>query len=331
MIKVGINGFGRIGKCLLRAIFENNLQNEIIVSQINSVSLIESDALLFEYDSIYGKFQKNISIDGKYLIVDGHKILMTSEKNLNNLKWDDLDLVFECTGAFQTEEDLSIHLKNGAKKVLLSSPPKDEKIKTILYKVNQELYSNEKIISIGSCTTNCLAPIIKILKENFTIKSGFITTVHAYTNDQRVLDCAHLDLRRSRAAALSMIPTTTGVTKAIKAVFPDLGNAFSGSAIRVPVESVSLIDASILIKEDTNKNDLMDFFKKNINEKMNDILGIESKPLVSRDYIKDKRSSIIDEQECFVVNRNLIRILSWYDNEFSFVNRMIDLGKFICK
>lgn len=323
-LKIGINGFGRIGRCVARLIFENNYDLKLV--QINAPSKIEDYAHLLKYDSVHGKFSKEVQVQDSKFIIDGNEVRKTSEKKIEEINWDDVDIVFECSGEFNNKENLLGHIKENVKKVLVSAPCKNAD-STIVYGVNhQNLEKEHKVISIGSCTTNALAPIANILDKNFGIEKGFMTTIHAYTNDQRVLDGSHSDLRRARACNLSMIPTTTGAANAIGEVLPLLAGKLSGRAIRVPIPNVSLIDLSFLSKTHTSKEEINKIMNNAYKEDKYKILGFLNEELVSIDMNHNSYSCIFDPFETSVTGNNFIRVLSWYDNEWGYSNRMIDVA-----
>ncbi|MEN9782124.1 MAG: type glyceraldehyde-3-phosphate dehydrogenase [Pseudomonadota bacterium] len=329
-MRVAINGFGRIGRCILRAIYENNF-NDFEVVAINSGSApTKMDAHLLKYDSVHGVFPFDINfVDDSNLIVHGKNIKITHEKDVSKLDWNGIDVVFECTGKFLTREKAASHINAGAKKVLLSGPAKDKDIPTVVYKVNDNLISQEEnVFSIGSCTTNCLAPVAYVLDKEFGINSGFVTTVHAYTNDQNIIDGSHKgDYRRARSAAVSMIPTSTGAAKAISAVIPSLSGKLDGAAVRVPVQNVSMIDLTCNLNKNVSVEDVNNTMKEASLHSMKGMLGYCDEPLVSIDFNHTNDSSVFDSMETRVVNGNFLRVLSWYDNEWSFAVRMLDIAR----
>lgn len=329
-IKVGINGFGRIGRQILRAGIDNK---DIEFVAVNDLSSVQTLAHLLKYDSVHGKFNKDVKVEGNFLIVSGKKIEVFAEKDPSLIPWNkyNVDVVVESTGRFTDRENASKHLKN-AKKVIISAPAKNPDV-TIVMGVNEEMYDPEKhnIISNASCTTNCLAPISKILLENFGIKKGFMTTVHAYTNDQVILDAIHKDLRRARAAGLSMIPTTTGAAKAIGEVIPELTGKMDGKAIRVPVADVSIVDLFVETEKETTAEEVNEKFIEASKGKMKGILECCNEPLVSVDFINNTASSIVDLQLTKVIKGNFVNVSSWYDNEVGYACRMVDLIKYIGK
>ena len=328
-IKVAINGFGRIGRCVFRAYFENlEKYKDIEIVAINDLTPIETNAHLLKYDSVHGHFNGSVEVKDGNLVVNGKKIKVCSEREVKNLPWKDLgiDIVYECTGLFTDKDSAGQHLVAGAKKVIISAPAKGEGVKTIVFGVNNEdLKADDTIISNGSCTTNCLAPIAKILDREIGIVKGHMTTIHAFTNDQRTVDCAHKDLRRARAASLSMIPTTTGAAKAVALVLPQLKGKLDGVSIRVPTPDVSFVDLSFEAKRDTTPEEINSIIKKASTGELVNVLGYSTEPLVSIDFTHDTHSSIFDETQTKVLQGNFVRIGSWYDNEWGFSNRMLDV------
>lgn len=331
-INIGINGFGRIGRMVFRAAMETA---ELQVTAINDLTDTKTIAHLLQYDSVHGRFSGQVSAAENSISVDGKPISVTAVKDPGQIPWAEaeVDIVLECTGLFRTKETASKHLEGGAKKVIISAPASDPDI-TIVMGVNHEDYdpANHHILSNASCTTNCLAPVAKVLLENFGIISGLMTTVHAYTGDQRLLDFPHKDLRRSRAAALSMIPTTTGAAKAVALVLPELKGKLNGLAVRVPTPNVSLVD--LVVK--TEKKDLtVDAVNKALEDAaqnhLSGILGYSDLPLVSIDYNSCPLSSIVDASCTHVIDGDLVKIYSWYDNEAGYSHRMIDLASMVGK
>ncbi len=332
-MKIAINGFGRIGKNITRHLIENNFlsdSSDIQLVAINDLGSIENSAHLLKYDSIHGQLTNNISFDENFLIIDEYKVNYFSDKNPANLPWSelDIDIVFECTGFF-TDWDSSIkHLDAGAKKVLISAPAKNPD-KTIVYGVNHKSLSNtDLIISNASCTTNCLAPLAKIINDNFIIKTGVINTVHAMTNDQSLLDVSHTDLYRARAASASMIPSKTGAAQAIGLVIPELDGKLTGMATRVPVLNVSMLDFTFECEKDFTIENLKDLFTSAAVGELGSILKVNSKPLVSSDFNHNDASAIFDTNYIHKTG-NITKILAWYDNEWGFSKRMIDLTQYI--
>ncbi|QMT61731.1 MULTISPECIES: type I glyceraldehyde-3-phosphate dehydrogenase [unclassified Legionella] len=320
-IRVAINGYGRIGRCILRAIFESKKQNEFEIVAINDLSAIDTTAHLTRYDTTHGRFASDVSVEGDMLVVDGHAIKIIAERNPLNLPWKELniDLVLECTGFFTEREKAMQHITAGAKKVLISAPGKNVDA-TIVYGVNhQTLKASDLIVSNASCTTNCLAPVVKPLNDALGIEYGLLNTVHAYTNDQMLLDGSHEDLRRARAAAHSIIPTKTGAAAAVGLVLPELAGKLDGFAMRVPVLNVSVIDLTFTAKRETTVKEVNDI----VRQAKSRILQINDDPLVSCDFNHNPASSIFDTTQTKVFG-NLVKIVAWYDNEWGFSNRMLD-------
>lgn len=320
-IRIAINGYGRIGRCVLRSIFEYNRQNELEVVAINDLSGIETTAHLTRYDSTHGRFGHSVTVEGDYLVVDGQSIRILSDRDPNNLPWKELgvDIVFECTGRFTSAADAKLHLMAGAKKVLISAPGKDVDA-TIVYGVNHQiLKASDTIVSNASCTTNCLAPVVKPLHEALGIEYGLLNTVHAYTKDQMLLDGSHKDLRRARSATQSIIPTKTGAAAAVGLVLPELAGRLDGFAMRVPVLNVSVIDLTFTTKRETTAEEVNNIVRK----AQSSILKINDDPLVSCDFNHDPASAIFDATQTKVFGK-LVKIVAWYDNEWGFSNRMLD-------
>ena len=331
-IKVGINGMGRIGRMILRAIVENNFKN-IEIKHINNRTNSEACSTLLKYDSIHGKFNAKISFDKNHLIINKNKISFSQETNLNNINWKkfDVDYVFECTGKFNSKDKLLPHLENGAKKVIVSAPCKNAD-KTIVYGVNEsELKKNHKIISAASCTTNCLAPVADVLNKNFEIENGFMTTIHAFTSDQRILDNSHKDPRRARSASQSIVPTSTGASKAIGEIIPSLKGKLEGVAMRVPTPNVSLVELVFCAKKDLNIEKINSAFQNFCKNQKTKILEINHEKLVAIDFNHNPASSIVDATLTSVVGKNMGKISAWYDNEWGFSNRMCDIAKYLHK
>ena len=328
-IKIGINGMGRIGRMILRSIYEGNKKIEIM--HINNRTNSETCSTLLKYDSIHGKFKADISYDENNLIVDKNKISFSQETDLNKINWKKygVDYVFECTGKFNSKDKLQPHLNNGAKKVVVSAPCKNAD-KTIVFGVNEsELKKEDKIISAASCTTNCLAPVTHILNENFEIEKGFMTTIHAFTSDQRILDNSHKDPRRARSASQSIVPTSTGASKAIGEIIPSLKGKLEGVAMRVPTPNVSLIELVFCTKKDLSIEKINSVFEDfSIKNK---VIEITKEKLVSIDFNHNPASSIIDASLTNVVGKNMGKISAWYDNEWGFSNRMCDIAEYLHK
>jgi len=325
--RVAINGFGRIGRLTARIILQK-YKDQIDLVAINDPAPLEQTALLFEFDSSYGKYPGEVEIWGDdSLKIDGDIFKVFSTRNIEDLPWKDLDVdvVLECTGVFRTKETASKHLEQGAKKVLLSAPAKSEGFRTIVLGVNDgELEKSDVLVSNASCTTNGLAPVAKVLDENFGLESGIMTTIHSYTGDQRLLDVGHKDLRRARAAALSMIPTTTGAAKAVGLVLPHLDGKLTGTSIRIPTPTVSLVDLTVKLKKEASVEAVNKALKK-ASDSMPHILGYEDRPLVSIDYKGDDRSSIVDASSTLVIG-DQVKILAWYDNEWGYSCRYVELA-----
>ncbi len=331
-IKIGINGMGRIGRMIVRSIFENNFNN-IEIKHINNRTNAETCSTLLKYDSIHGKFNAEINFDEKHLIINKNKITFSQENDLDNIDWKkfDVDYVFECTGKFNSKDKLLPHIKNGAKKVIVSAPCKKAD-KTIVFGVNEsELDNNDKIISAASCTTNCLAPIAHVLNENFEIEKGFMTTIHAFTSDQRILDNSHKDPRRARSASQSIVPTSTGASKAIGEIIPSLKGKLEGVAMRVPTPNVSLIELVFLTKKELTIDLINQAFENASKNKLSGVLEITNEKLVSIDFNHNQSSSIVDGSLTNVVGNNMGKISSWYDNEWGFSNRMCNIVEYLHK
>ena len=331
-IKVGINGMGRIGRMVLRSIFENNFK-EIEIIHINNRSNSETCSNLLKYDSIHGKFNTDVRFDENNLIIDNKNISFSQHSNLEDIKWKELgvDIVFECTGKFNSKEKLGSHINNGAKKVIVSAPCKNAD-KSIVYGVNQTtLTSDDKIISAASCTTNCLAPVAKVINENFEIEKGFMTTIHAFTSDQRILDNSHKDPRRARSASQSIVPTSTGASKAIGEIIPSLKGKLEGVAMRVPTPNVSLVELVFSTKKKLTAEMINSAFEDASKNNLKGILEITKEKLVSIDFNHNQASSIIDSSLTNVVGTNMGKISAWYDNEWGFSNRMCDIAVYLDK
>ena len=329
-IKIGINGMGRIGRMIIRTIVENN-NNKIEIKHINNRTNVEACSALLKYDSVHGKFNADIDFDDKHLIINKNKITFSQETNLEKINWKkfDVDYVFECTGKFNSRDKLESHLKNGAKKVIVSAPC-EKADKTIVFGVNEsELKKDDKIISAASCTTNCLAPVAYVLNENFGIEKGFMTTIHAFTTDQRILDNSHKDPRRARSASQSIIPSSTGASKTIGEIIPSLKGKLEGVAMRVPTPNVSIIELIFCTKKDLSVKKINLAFHNF--SKINKILKITEEKLVSVDFNHNPASSIIDSNLTKVVGNNMGKISAWYDNEWGFSNRMCDIAEHIHK
>lgn len=330
-VKIGINGFGRIGKCVMRAALNNP---DVEVVAINDTGDIEGSALLFKHDSIHGNLSCDVTIDGDYLVVDGKRIRVFCDRDPANIDWssEGVEIVVECTGVFRSREKAAAHLGGTVKKVIISAPGKDED-KTIVMGVNESEYdpANHHVISNASCTTNCLAPFAKVLHDEFGIKRGMMTTIHSYTNDQRVLDAPHKDLRRARAAAMSIIPTTTGAAKAVALVLPELKGKLNGFALRVPTPNVSVTDLVVELEKEVTKEDINVALRKAAQGELKGILGVSDLPLVSIDFNGDSRSSIVDADLTMVMEGNMAKVVAWYDNEWGYSSRIVDLAVYMSK
>ncbi|MBY0380801.1 MAG: type I glyceraldehyde-3-phosphate dehydrogenase [Xanthobacteraceae bacterium] len=333
-VRVAINGFGRIGRNVLRAIYESK-RTDVQVVAINDLGPVETNAHLLRFDSVHGRFPGEVTVDGDSIDIGLGKIKVTAIKDPTTLPWKelDIDVAMECTGIFTTREKAAMHLTAGAKRVLVSAPA-DGVDATVVYGVNHDkLTRDHLVISNGSCTTNCLAPVAKILNDTVGIETGFMTTVHAYTGDQPTLDTMHKDLYRGRAAAMSMIPTSTGAAKAIGLVLPELKGKLDGVSIRVPTPNVSVIDLKVVAKRATTKEEINEAMKRAAAQELKGILGTTSHPNVSIDFNHDPHSSTFAFDQTKVQNGTLVRVLSWYDNEWGFSNRMADtaavMGKLI--
>jgi len=328
-IKVAINGYGRIGRNILRALYESNAHNDIKIVAINDLGNIETNAHLTQYDTTHGRFNADVNVEGNCLVVNGDAIALSAERNPANCPWGDLDIdvVFECTGFFATAEKARAHIEAGAKKVIISAPGGKEVDATIVYGVNHDiLKSSHTIISNASCTTNCLAPVAKVLHDAIGIEQGLMTTIHAYTNDQVLVDSHHSDIRRARAAAHSMIPTKTGAAAAVGMVLPELNGKLDGFAMRVPTLNVSVVDLTFTAARETSVDEVNQFIKTAANGALSEVLAYNDLPLVSIDFNHNPASSIFDASETKVMGK-LVKILSWYDNEWGFSNRMLDVAR----
>ncbi len=337
VVKIAINGFGRIGRCFLRAaMVEKDFGNFANVVAINDLTDAKTLAHLFKYDSTFGKFEGTVEAKENEIIIDGHTLKVLAEKDPLKLPWKDLkiDIVIESTGRFNDAKEAMKHLTAGAKKVIISAPAVNPDA-TVLIGINDKVYDNSKhnVISMASCTTNCLAPVLKTVNDKFGIQNGYMTTCHAYTNDQRILDLPHKDLRRARAAMMSIIPTTTGAAKAIGSVIPELNGKMDGTALRVPVSNGSIVDIVLTLKKEVTKEEVNQALKDSSNEELKGIMTYTEEPIVSSDIIGESHSSIVDGLSTMVLGKkgNLVKIMSWYDNEWSFACRLIDLVKFVVR
>ncbi len=332
MVTIGINGLGRIGRSVLRALEEQGY-DDIKVAVVNDLAPVDSLVHLLKYDSVHGPFKGEAKASGNEITFGRQKITTTQERNPADIGWDKygVDIVLECTGIFSSKEKSQAHLDGGAKRVLLSAPPKDD-AKTVVYGVNHTTISDDDlVISNGSCTTNCLAPLAKILNDTFGIESGFMTTVHSYTNDQNIVDAGHADPRRARAAAMSMIPTSTGAAKALGAVLPELQGKLDGCAIRVPTPNVSIVDLTFNAKQSITKEAIAEACIAAANGPMKGVLSVTDEPLVSIDFTHNPHSSIVDLTSIYVTGDRLGRIASWYDNEWGFSCRMLEVARYLAQ
>jgi len=328
-VKVGINGFGRIGRLVFRAAMN---EPDIEIVAVNDITDARTLAHLLKYDSVHGVLPEDVIVEDNRFTVAGKTVKVTAERDPGNLPWDALgvEVVLECTGLFRDKESAGKHISAGAKKVLISAPAKNHD-GTFVKGVNFDEYDGSKhhIVSIGSCTTNCLAPVVKVLHDNFVIKRGFMTTIHSYTNDQRILDLPHKDLRRTRSAAMSMIPTTTGAAKAIAEVMPEMKGRLDGCSVRVPTPDGSLVDLVVETEKKTSKEEVNAIVKKTAEGPMKGILQYTEDPIVSVDVVGNPHSSIFDSLSTMVTQDNLVKVFSWYDNEWGFSCRMIDMIKML--
>jgi glyceraldehyde 3-phosphate dehydrogenase len=329
--KIGINGFGRIGRQVLKAIHERH-PNDLEVVAVNDLFDVATNAHLLMYDTNYGRFPFDVEVDGTTMIINGQKIQNFKERSPLNIPWGSLgvDIVVESTGIFREKSQAMQHVEAGAKKVIISAPAKNEDI-TIVLGVNEDKYdpANHVIISNASCTTNCLAPVAKVVHDNFGIKSGVMCTVHSYTNDQRILDLPHSDLRRARAAACNIIPTSTGAAKAVALVIPELKGRFSGYSLRVPTPTVSVVDFAAILEKPTDTATLREALKTAAEGPLKGIMGYSEKPLVSSDFKADPHSGIVEAEFTTVQDGILAKIVAWYDNEWGYSCRVVDLMKFM--
>ncbi len=330
-VKVGINGFGRIGRNVFRAALNNPEVEVVAVNDLTDANML---AHLLKYDTVHGTLEQDVTVDGDSLVVGGHKVKVLAERDPAQLGWGDLgvDIVVESTGRFTKRADAAKHLEAGAKKVIISAPATDEDI-TIVMGVNEDKYdaADHNVISNASCTTNCLAPFAKVLNEKFGIKRGMMTTVHSYTNDQQILDLPHKDYRRARAAAENMIPTTTGAAKAVALVLPELKGKLNGMAMRVPTSNVSVVDLVAELDQNVTAEEVNAALKEAAEGELKGILAYSDLPLVSRDYNGAKESSTVDGLSTMVLEDNMVKVLSWYDNETGYSNRVVDLAAYIAK
>jgi len=331
-VKVGINGMGRIGRMIIRAIIEGQNKN-IKIKHINNRTNSETTCKLIKYDSVHGKFHADLDFDENHLIINKDKITFSQESKLEDVNWKkfNVDYVFECTGKFNSKDKLITHINNGAKKVIVSAPCKNSD-KTIVFGVNENILSkNDRIISAASCTTNCLAPVANVLNENFEIEKGFMTTIHAFTSDQRILDNSHKDPRRARSASQSIVPTSTGASKAIGEIIPSLKGKLEGIAMRVPTPNVSLVELVFCTKKDLDIEKINDVFRLASKNQSKKIIEITTEKLVSIDFNHNSASAIVDLSLTNVVGKNMGKISVWYDNEWGFSNRMCDIAEHVHK
>lgn len=330
--KIAINGYGRIGRNILRAFYESERRRDLKIVAINDLGDVNTNAHLTKYDSVHGRFTADVSVGKEELMIDSDKIKVFSVKNPEELPWKELgiDLVLECTGLFTSKEKSKAHLKAGAKKVLISAPAGND-VKTIVFGVNENIITKEdKIISNASCTTNCLAPIVKVLNDAIGVEHGLMVTVHSYTNDQNLTDSYHKDLYRARAAMQSMIPTKTGAVAAIGLVLPELNGKLDGYAIRVPTINVSVIDFTFDVKKSVSISQVNAVMKEAAESKMKSVLGYNDEPLVSIDFNHNSHSSVFDAGQTRIIDK-LVKVVAWYDNECGFSNRMLDVASTVLK
>jgi glyceraldehyde 3-phosphate dehydrogenase len=326
-IKIGINGYGRIGRNILRAVYESGRTDDIQIVAINDLGDTQTNAHLTRYDTAHGKFPGTVSVEGDYMIVNGNKIRVLSERDPTNLPWGELgvDVVHESTGFFTSKEKAGKHIEAGAKKVVISAPGSEDVDATVVYGVNHDVLKAEHtVISNASCTTNCLAPLAKVLHEGIGIVGGVMTTIHSYTNDQVLTDVYHSDLRRARSATMSMIPTKTGAAAAVGLVLPELNGKLDGFAVRVPTINVSMVDLSFTAARDTSAEEIDKLVKKASNGALKGVLDYNDEPLVSIDYNHNPASSTYDAGLTKVIEKRLVKVIAWYDNEWGFSNRMLD-------
>ena len=329
-IKIAINGYGRIGRNVLRALFEAGRTDEFEIVALNDLGDAQTNAHLTRYDTVHGRFPAKVEVDGDWLVVDGHRIRVLAERDPGKLPWGDMgvDVVMECTGFFTSKEKASAHLQGGAKKVLISAPGGKDVDATIVYGVNHQiLKSSDTVVSNASCTTNCLAPLVKPLNDKIGLVSGLMTTIHSYTNDQRLIDVYHSDLRRARSATHNMIPTKTGAAAAVGLVLPELAGKLDGFAVRVPTINVSLVDLTFHAARSTSKEEIDQILKEASEGDLKGILAFNDEPLVSMDFNHDPHSSIYESPLTKVIDGTLVKVTSWYDNEWGFSNRMLDTAK----
>ncbi|HRQ58156.1 MAG TPA: type I glyceraldehyde-3-phosphate dehydrogenase [Azoarcus taiwanensis] len=334
-IKVAINGYGRIGRCTLRAIYELGLRDQFQVVAINASGDIATNAHLTKYDTTHGRFGFSVETEGdNAIIIDGDRIPFFSTKNPLDINWGDLgvDVLLECTGAFTSKAKAQVHLDQGAKKILISAPGGDDVDATIVYGVNHEILTGDMtVVSNASCTTNCLAPVAKVLEDAIGIEQGLMTTIHAYTNDQVLVDVRHKDLRRARAGAQNIIPTKTGAAKAVGLVLPSLKGKVDGFALRVPTMNVSLVDLTFTARRETSKDEINALMKEAAAGALKGVLAVNEDPLVSSDFNHDSHSSVFDATQTRVIDGNLVKVLAWYDNEWGYSCRMLDAARVLAE
>ncbi len=329
-IKLAINGYGRIGRNVLRALFESGRTGEFEIVAINDLADAQTNAHLTRYDTVHGRFPFDVAVEGDTLVVDGHRIKVLAERDPAKLPWGELgiDVVMECTGLFTSKEKASAHLQGGAKKVLISAPGGKDVDATVVYGVNHgTLKASDTVVSNASCTTNCLAPLAKVLHSRIGIERGLMTTIHSYTNDQRLIDVFHKDLRRARAAAHNMIPTKTGAAAAVGLVLPELAGKLDGFAVRVPTINVSLVDLTFQAARATSKEEIDTLVREAAEGELKGVLAYSDEPLVSMDFNHNPHSSIYESSLTKVIDGTLVKVLAWYDNEWGFSNRMLDTAK----
>jgi glyceraldehyde 3-phosphate dehydrogenase len=328
-VRIGLNGFGRIGRCVTRAIHKYGLGDKFDLVHINDITDANTLGHLLKYDSVHGVFETEVKVTDKGLTIGGDEVEISAIRDPAELPWKskNVDVVLECTGIFRDTESCQKHIQAGAKRVMLSAPGKSKDIAAFVYGVNHTEYDSQKntVFSNASCTTNCLAPVAKVLHDSFGIEHGTMTTIHAYTNDQRLLDLPHSDLRRARAAAQSMIPTTTGAARAVGLVLPELQGKLDGISIRVPTPNVSLVDLVAVLGKKVTREEVNAAFKQASQGALKGVLGFSEEPLVSIDYCGNPLSSIVDAAQTAVMGPNMVKVLSWYDNEWGFANRMLDM------
>ncbi len=331
-LKIAINGFGRIGRCVARIAAK---RDDVEVVAINDMASMDMMLYLLKNDSVHGTFNSEIEqIDDENISIDGQKIRVFSDRDPKNLKFADCgaDMVLECTGVFLTQESAQVHIDNGVEKVLFSAPAKDKETPTFVMGVNEELYAGQKIVSNASCTTNCLGPVAKVLDDAFGIEKGLMTTIHSYTNDQNILDVKHSkDKRRARAGAINMIPTTTGAAKAISLVMPQLQGKLHGQSVRVPTPDVSMVDLNVVVRKDTTKEEVTEVFNKAADTNLKGLLLMDKEMRVSQDFVGCEYSSIVAEDLTQVIGGNMIKIMAWYDNEWGYSMRLVDMALHITK